>query len=248
MFNYFVIGWSIFAILLIPILLRISAPYGRYAREGWGTSINNTLGWVIMELPSPICLLIAFFWSDVPKSEFNYFFIGCWLLHYINRSILFPLRYPNKNKQMPLTIALNAMFFNLVNGSINGYFLGSIHPEYPSDYYLHWNFILGAVMFFGGFIMNIKSDNILLNLRKPGETGYKIPTGGLYTYLSSPNYFSEIIEWFGFAIMCWSLPGLAFAIWTFANLAPRALTNHKWYLEKFKDYPKERKALIPFIY
>jgi len=248
MFNYFVIGWTVFAILLIPVLMKITAPYGRHARSGWGTMINNTLGWVVMELPSPVCFALAFFSSDVPKSNINFLLMGMWMLHYINRSIIFPLRYPNKNKQMPLSIALNAVFFNLVNGSINGYFLGVVQPQYAAGYLMQWNFILGVTLFAAGYLINIQSDNILLRLRKPGETGYKIPHGGFYRFISCPNYFGEIIEWTGFALAAWSLPSLSFAVWTFANLAPRAIANHKWYLEKFSDYPKERKALIPFVF
>ncbi|HSA16026.1 MAG TPA: hypothetical protein P5346_14880 [Spirochaetota bacterium] len=39
-----------------------------------------------------------------------------------------------------------------------------------------------------------------------------------------------------------------FVLWTIFNLAPRARSNHKWYRDNFPDYPKERKALVPFIY
>jgi len=247
-FEYFVIGWTVFAILLIPVLLKITAPYGRHTRSGWGTMINNTLGWVVMELPSPVCFVLAFFWHDNPKATINYVFMGMWMLHYVNRSIIFPLRYPNKNKQMPLSIALNAVFFNLVNGSINGYFFGIAEAQYAASYFTEWNFILGVVLFVAGYVINIQSDNILLRLRKPGETGYKIPHGGFYRFISCPNYFGEIIEWAGFALAAWSLPALSFAVWTFANLAPRAIANHKWYVEKFADYPKDRKALIPFVF
>jgi hypothetical protein len=54
-----------------------------------------------------------------------------------------------------------------------------------------------------------------------------------------------MIEWIGFAIAAWSLPAFSFAFWTFANLAPRAALHHKWYQEKFPDYPKNRNPLIP---
>jgi len=47
--------------------------------------------------------------------------------------------------------------------------------------------------------------------------------------------------------MTWSLPGLAFFVFTFANLFPRAIRAHKWYRAKFPDYPKDRKAVVPFI-
>src|SRR5690606_24876729 len=176
---------------------------------------------------------IAFFWDGYPKSAYNYFFMLLWFMHYTNRSIIFPLRYPNNNKKMPVIIMLNAIFFNLVNGSINGYFLGSIQPFYPNDYFMQWNFMAGFVLFALGMIINIQSDNILLNLRKPVESCYKIPVGGMFKYVSAPNYFGEIMEWFGFALMVFSLPALSFAIWTFANLAPRAWANHEWYHQKF---------------
>jgi 3-oxo-5-alpha-steroid 4-dehydrogenase 1 len=57
----------------------------------------------------------------------------------------------------------------------------------------------------------------------------------------------EIIEWIGFVVFCHNLPSLAFLVWTVANLLPRAVNHHKWYREKFEDYPKERKALFPGI-
>ena len=42
-------------------------------------------------------------------------------------------------------------------------------------------------------------------------------------------------------------PGLAFALYTFANLAPRALSHHRWYRERFPEYPADRKAILPFL-
>jgi steroid 5-alpha reductase family enzyme len=95
--------------------------------------------------------------------------------------------------------------------------------------------------------LNWQSDNILIHLRKPGETGYVIPQGGLFKFISCPNHFSEIIEWTGFAIMTWSLPAFAFAVWTIVNLMPRAVHHHKWYKGTFPEYPPKRKALIPFV-
>jgi hypothetical protein len=56
-----------------------------------------------------------------------------------------------------------------------------------------------------------------------------------------------MIEWTGWAIATLSLPGLVFALWTAANLAPRALKHHAWYRKTFPDYPQSRKAIIPFV-
>ena len=110
------------------------------------------------------------------------------------------------------------------------------------------HFIIGLSLFVVGFLINQRADHLLINLRKPGETGYKIPQGFLFDYISSPNLFGEIIEWSGFALMAWNLPGLTFMVWTFANLVPRAKNHHDWYLSHFPDYPKKRKIIFPFLY
>jgi hypothetical protein len=94
--------------------------------------------------------------------------------------------------------------------------------------------------------INQKADNMLIALRTPGETGYKIPTGWLFEKISCPNLFGELIEWLGFAILCWNLPAFSFFIWTSANLIPRAISHHKWYRQQFADYPADRKAIFPF--
>ena len=45
----------------------------------------------------------------------------------------------------------------------------------------------------------------------------------------------------------WSLAGVVIFLITAGNLVPRAFATHKWYREKFADYPSGRKALIPFV-
>ena len=146
-----------------------------------------------------------------------------------------------------LLIALSAIFFNSMNAGLNGYYLGQFGHTYTLDWLLDFRFIIGLSLFIIGAVINIQSDNILLNLRTPTEQGYKIPRGGLFQYISCPNHFGELIEWIGFAILCWNLPALSFAIWTIANLVPRALAHHQWYQTHFPDYPKDRKAVFPFL-
>lgn len=103
-------------------------------------------------------------------------------------------------------------------------------------------------MFVSGMWMNVWSDGELLRLKREGK-GYVVPRGGIFELVSCPNYFGELVEWLGWAVMTWSWAGLGFFIYTFANLGPRARANHQWYLDKFgEDYPKNRKAVIPFLY
>ena len=99
-----------------------------------------------------------------------------------------------------------------------------------------------------GGAINCHSDAILRSLRDDGGSGYKIPRGGVFEWVSGANFFGEILEWSGFAIACWSLPAAAFAACTALNIGPRALQHHAWYKDKFKEeYPRNRKALIPYI-
>jgi len=77
---------------------------------------------------------------------------------------------------------------------------------------------------------------------------YGVPRGGVFGLVSCANYFGEIVEWFGWAALTWSVAGLSFAVWTAANLIPRAYAHHRWYHHTFAHYPRRRKAIIPFLF
>ena len=67
------------------------------------------------------------------------------------------------------------------------------------------------------------------------------------TELQVHDYLGEILEWAGWALATWSFAGSAFAVFTLANLLPRALANHGWFKTQFADYPSSRRALIPYL-
>jgi len=245
-FYAFIWMWIGLAIIVFPFALRIIAPYGRHIRTGWGPMMDNKLGWIIYESPALILVACYFLMGTATKTSPAWIMFSLYMLHYINRAIIYPLRIRTQGKKIPLGIVISAFGFNLVNGSIIGYFLGFVQ-NYAEDWMNDPRFIIGILLFFTGMSINWQSDTILINLRKPGETDYKIPNRGLFKFVSCPNHMGEIIEWTGFAIMLWALPGLSFVIWTFANLVPRALNHHLWYRDKFEDYPVERRAVFPYI-
>lgn len=247
-FSYVVYGWIVLAILTFFCLQFVTAPFGRHTSNNWGPTINARLGWILMELPSPLVLSYFFFTGNTAPNTVTWFFWGLWILHYFNRSVIYPLRQRDHNKRMPVMIMGSAIFFNVVNGFLNGYFLGNYGDIYTLSWLSTPSFIIGVSLFFLGMLINIQSDNILLQLRKPGESGYKVPQSGLFKWVSCPNLLGEILEWTGYAILLSSLPALSFALWTFANLAPRALAHHQWYHQKFEDYPQTRKAVLPFLW
>jgi protein-S-isoprenylcysteine O-methyltransferase Ste14 len=232
--------WIIIGLIIFPINLIYKAPYGRHTSKKWGISIDNKLGWIIMELPALLVCPAIYFYFKV-DFDISIMFICLWIIHYFNRTIIFPFRIKTKGKKMPLAIVLSAFFFNIVNGLINGYFLSNINLDSVSIF-----LIAGLLLFVLGLYINISSDNKLINLRKI-KKGYFVPKGGLFKYISCPNFFGEILEWFGFALMTFNIGSLSFFIWTCCNLIPRALAHHTWYKNKFNEYPKERKAILPFL-
>lgn len=234
----------IWAILTFLFLSRVSAPYGKFKRRGWGPSIPNNLGWIIFETPSVVLFAYVFFKGQFSHNLVPLIFLIFWQIHYVNRTYIFPLRLKTKGKTTPITVVISAIFFTSLNSYINARWI-SHFQNYQIDWLMDPRFIFGSLILLVGIFINIQSDNILLSLRKPSETDYKIPQGGLFKYISGPNYFGELLVWLGWAIATWSLAGLAFFVFTFANLFPRALSSHKWYLEKFPEYPKKRKAIIP---
>ena len=149
---------------------------------------------------------------------------------------------------MPVSIVAMGAAFNFVNGPLNAIALTHLPFNYPEGWLSGVRLLAGIVIFVAGFAINIHSDNILRKLRRPLETEYKIPRGGLFRWITSPNYFGEILEWSGWALATFTLAGIAFAAFTFANLAPRAWAHHKWYRKKFQDYPENRKSLIPGLF
>lgn len=244
-FNYIVWIWIGIGVITFFLLLKIRAPYGRHTSSRWGPMVSNKWGWFWMEAPALFLFPILVALGPREKDLLSLILVGLWSIHYINRVFIYPFRIKTKGKKIPLFIVISGLFFNIINGSLNGYYLGFIAPQDRS--LANISVLLGMLVFLIGMYINIKTDNKLIALRHSGS-GYKIPKGWLFEKISCPNHFGEIIEWTGFAMAAWSWPAASFAIWTFCNLAPRAANHHSWYLEHFKDYPKKRKAVLPFVW
>lgn len=240
------LSWALIALALptLVYLLWKSAPYGRHARPGWGPTLSPRAGWILMESPAVVLWLGIYLMGDHRLESAPLVFLGMWQLHYVHRTFIFPFRMRGAGKPMPLAIAASGAFFNVLNAYVNARWvshLGTYGPEWLTS----GPFLAGVALFGTGMAINLHADTVLLNLRAPGETGYRIPRGGLYRAVSCPNYLGELLEWGGWALATWSLAGLSFFVFTAGNLVPRALAHHRWYRRTFPDYPQERRALLP---
>ncbi len=234
------------ALLTFLSLQLVSAPYGRHGRSGWGPTIASRTAWIVMESPAVVVFGALFLVGAHRADIVPLVLLSLWMLHYIQRTFVYPFRMRSAGKEMALSIALMAFVFNLLNAYINSRQISHL-GDYPSTWLTDPRFLVGVAMLLAGWLINIHSDTILIRLRAPGESGYKIPRGGLYRWVSCPNYLGEMLEWFGWALATWSMSGLAFAVYTVANLLPRARDHHRWYRREFPDYPSDRKAVIPFL-
>ena len=230
-------------------LYFVDAGYGKFRSNKWGYSINNKLGWVLMECPalSPIAYTIV----ALTPSALAILFMSLYALHYVYRSFIFPALLKG-NSKMPLAITAMGATFNFTNSTLLCASVVAFPKESYTDicsYAGNWNFWLGIVLFFMGMYTHMKADHTIRNLRKPGDTNHYLPKGGLFDYVTSANYFGELLEWTGFAILLCNPAAWMFVWWTAANLVPRAHAINKKYRAEFgNEQVGKRKRVIPFIY
>ncbi|MBR3440594.1 MAG: DUF1295 domain-containing protein [Bacteroidales bacterium] len=242
---------AVVAVVVFVCLFFVDAGYGKFYQPKWGPSVDNKLGWTLMEAPVFVAMLALWWFSERKTDIVRIVFLFLFEIHYFHRSFIFPRQIRGKSK-MPLSIIFMGALFNTLNAFMQG---GWIFYFSPADMYgtswLHGlPFILGTVIFFAGMAVNIQSDSIIRNLRQPGDTAHYLPKGGMFRYVTSANYFGEFVEWVGFAILTWSWAGAVFALWTFANLAPRAARIYDLYCREFPEEldTQKTKRMIPFIY
>lgn len=239
------------AVVVFVALFFVNAGYGKFYNKNWGPTLDNHLGWFLMEVPVFVAMLALWWLSERRTDYVRLVFLLLFEAHYFHRSFIFPLQLRGHNR-MPLAIVGMGALFNTLNAFMQGGWIFFISPAdmYPVEWLRSLPFIAGTVVFAAGMFINIQSDTIIRNLRQPGDTAHYLPKGGMFRYVAGANYLGEFMEWAGFALLTWSLAGAVFALWTFANLAPRAARTHDLYATEFPEEfdPQKVKRIIPFIY
>jgi len=235
--------WLLYGFALLgPATFAYDAPFGRFATPHSVLSIDGVKSWIVMELFSPLSFLVTAYlhpfsptipltlpsFSSSPAFGIKPPFIltALYLIHYLNRALISPLRSPSRSKSHLVVVAC-AIAFNLPNGFLLAAYLTSA----STASYLTQNglssprFWTGVAIWALGFVGNVYHDELLLNIRRKAiakgkakelENGqpapqphYAIPHGGLYSIISFPNYFCEWVEWFGFALAASPIPDFA---------------------------------------
>ena len=239
------LGFAAFGILSTGLL---KASYGRHFQaSSIFPTVNGKLGWMCMEIVSPITVVVLFrtFKVSGPSLSTGSVLLALWLIHYFNRACLSVLLSPRMKESRLDTVAYS-ISFNLINAGWVGYDLASLNSEH---FALTIRTLIGLIMFGVGMAINISSDYYLQRVRRENGGGdkYVLPDWGFYKYILSPNYAGETLEWIGYATMMRRESGWAFVLWTVCNLCPRARLNLAWYRAKFGDKVGNRKSMIPGV-
>lgn len=249
-----------FAIVAVTVVgaLFVQTPYGRFADGRYGISLDPRLGWFLMELPASVAFL--FFYARGPErgQPFALFMLCVWIFHYANRGFVMPalMRVPKgQASSFSLMVVLIGWAVTSLHGYLNGAWASQFAPMSRQGFawFADPRFIVGFALYAAAMSANIRSDSIVRNLRTREEVAqgvkrYRIPSGGLFRFVSNPSYLTELVAWTGFAIFTWSLAGVYILAISMANLIPRAIATDRWYREKFPDYPAGRRILIPGLW
>ena len=225
----------VLAVIVFIALYFVKAGYGMFRTRSWGWSVPNKVGWVLMEAPSFVAMGLWAWKAGVEAYTPQVIFVGLFMLHYFQRSFVFPLLMKGKSR-MPLAIMAMGILFNVINATLlaASFFSCALPGMYePATFWINPLPWVGAAIFFIGMAINLHADHVIRNLRKPGDTRHYLPEKGFYRYVTSANYFGELVEWTGFALLTASPAAWVFVWWTAANLVPRADAIYKRYCEEF---------------
>jgi 3-oxo-5-alpha-steroid 4-dehydrogenase 1 len=255
-YHYLLIVMSILGVLVFVVLQFVTPAYGMTFNNRWGMSVRSNLGWFIMESPVFFTMLILYFISlYFHIRPFNIVTLVMFIFfefHYFQRSFVFPLLMKGQSK-MPISIIIIGFVFNTFNAIMQGGWLFYFSSEnaYPISWFWSPQFIVGTLIFLFGMVVNIYADRIIRGLRKDDmDNNYYLPMGWPFNRISSANYFGEILEWLGFAILTWSVSGFVFLLWTCANIIPRSKEVYSRYTQFFGEEftSLKRYKIFPWIY
>ncbi|XP_020901370.1 very-long-chain enoyl-CoA reductase [Exaiptasia diaphana] len=216
-------------------------------------------GITILPFPASGCLIPG---PDGTKfaeaNNIGYLFVALWAAHFLRRTmeVLFVHDY---RRNMTYIESIGAPVYYWFFAFWNGLAIRHADNNYKPTFMAMA--IIGCVVFLIGEIGNCHCHLLLRSFRKMKRKSYLsmktkhvIPSGYMFEFVSCPHYFFEILSWFGFMLATWTLAAVVFLVASAATLVTYAYKKHNAYLKEFDGlaerelYPRNRKALIPFIF
>ncbi|XP_003739487.1 polyprenol reductase [Galendromus occidentalis] len=151
--------------------------------------------------------------------------------------------------------AVGYIFYTGIQYSILSMTLGSDSSTiFRFSDLFRFNVLIGTLIFAAAFHLEHDTTKRFANFRKDAtgkvvSSKHQAPVGGMFEYVSSPHYLAEMLVYTGLTVILWSFNFTWFnaLLWTYVNQSAMAFLSHRWYQSNFKDYPKTRTAVIPFL-
>ncbi|OMO94432.1 hypothetical protein COLO4_16342 [Corchorus olitorius] len=240
------------AILGVLEIAGIHLQYSKFFNVG---SSSNSASSKKIKVPSKVGMFLLYaptflaglasFWL-FPDGDLRFLLVkSAVTLHFFKRlfEVLFIHKYSG-GMAVDTMIIILVSYFTLSSSLIYTQFLTQGLPQPSVD--LKYP---GIVFFLIGISGNFYHHYLLSKLRpNKGSKDYKIPTRGLFGLVICPHYLFEILGFLGLSLISQTLYSFSVSIGSAFYLMGRSYVTRKWYLSKFEDFPKEVKALIPYVF
>lgn len=233
--------YSFFALLALGVgpAEYFGASMMNYSKFRTGAGISGRAGMAFLYF-LPFVAITFMAWSYLPTATLLQWLVYLTVaFHFIKRVLesLFVHKYAGKIDLF--TTLMIASFYSLAAGMLG--WLNSNPFPVPDG----WSY-LGILLYIVGIVGNFYHHKLLADLRKD-SLDYFIPKGGLFEYVVCPHYLFEILIWLGIALLSRHLMAWLILLFIVMYLTTRSWRALKWYHEKFKDFPKDRKGILPFV-
>lgn len=173
----------------------------------------------------------------------------CWTIHYAKRLLETVFVHRFSHATMPLRNLFRNCSYYWLFAAYVAYHIN--HPLYtaPCETQTYISLAAWALCEIGNFSIHW----LLRHLRPAGSKERKVPRPTadpftkMFNLVSCPNYTYEVGGWVAFTFMTQCLPAGLFAFAGFYQMLVWALGKHRAYKKDFADYPRGRKAIVPFL-
>ena len=217
--------------------------------------LGPQIGWstvFYIEYAGPLFVYLWFYLNNSGElSRVQHIAAACHSFHYLKRLLETKFVHRFSHGTMPLRNLFKNCSYYWSFAAWQAYLIN--HQSYTAPSYGSAQVNGALVAFILCQIGNFSIHIALKNLRKPGSTERKIPfpTGNpftsMFSFVSCPNYTYEVGSWLSFAVMTQSFSSLIFATLGFMQMSQWALGKHRNYKKEFSNYPRSRKAIVPFF-
>ncbi|EAU85246.1 hypothetical protein CC1G_10032 [Coprinopsis cinerea okayama7 len=197
----------------------------------------------------------VFYGQEVVHSKLQKYIFAFVMLHFIKRELESVFVHRFSHGTMPfLFVFRNSAYYHIFYGLFLALDIyrpkyGAGSPAIVGTYRDNQNVLYAATAFWlWAQLSNFHTHMTLRNLRPPGTRKRGIPYGYGFSLVSCPNYLFEILAWLVPVVLTGSIASYLYITICIGILSMWALQRHRNYKKQFgKEYPRNRKALFPFI-